>query len=149
MYQEKTTRGYLFSTDPKKLQADVIHHYLSVESYWAQRIPRDLVEQAMAGSLCFGVYKHDSQVGFARVITDKASFAYLADVFILTEHRSRGLSKELMKFIMSHEQLQNLRRFMLATKDAHGLYAQFGFTALTEPEQLMEIRSHIIYPLGT
>lgn len=138
---EKKINSYLFSTDKSKLQIDRIHKYLSQESYWAQHIPKEIILQAIQGSLCFGVYWQEEQIGFARVITDQATFAYLADVYIESDHRKKGLSKELMKFILSYKGLSALRRFMLATKDAHGLYAQFGFTPLAEPQRFMEIKA--------
>jgi GNAT superfamily N-acetyltransferase len=124
-----------------------IQQYLS-RSYWAEGIPVETVKRAIEGSLCFGVYHHDVQVGFARVVTDAATFAYLADVFIDEKHRSKGLSKWLMQVIMDHESLQGLRRFMLATRDAHGLYKQFGFAQLTNPERLMQIVVPDIYKKG-
>lgn len=124
--------GYFISTDPSKLDIEVIHQYLSKESYWAQNIPLEVVERSVANSFCFGLYHANKQVGFARLITDKATFAYLADVFILTEHRGKGLSKWMIGFIHSHPELQGLRRWMLGTKDAHGLYKQFGWMPLSE-----------------
>jgi GNAT superfamily N-acetyltransferase len=149
MTYEKISGAYVFSTDVAKLQIKLIHQYLSEESYWAKNIPIAVVEKSIAGSLCFGVYHQRIQVGFARVITDKATFGYLADVFITREHRGKGLSKDLMHFIMAHESLQAVRRFMLATKDAHDLYKQFGFSALAEPERFMEIKAFETYPLET
>lgn len=145
MHYEKTENGFLFSTDKNRLQLDVIHSYLSKESYWSQNIPLNLVEKAIAGSDCFGVYSNTLQIGFARVITDGASFGYLADVFILKEYRGQGLSKLLMAFIMSNPAYKNHRRFMLATRDAHGLYKQFGFTPLSTPERFMEIKPFEAY----
>ena len=137
---EKTINNYLFSTDKNKLQVSVIHDYLSKESYWAQNMPRDLVKETIAGSVCFGLYFNNQQIGYARLITDNATFAYLADVFILKEHQGKGLSKELMKFIMDYPVVKKIRRFMLATRDAHGLYKQFGFNTLAKPETIMEIK---------
>lgn len=147
MLYEKKSGAYLFSNDKKRLQIHVIHTYLSKESYWAQNIPLNLVERTIAGSECFGIYHDAKQIGFARVITDLASFGYLADVFILEEYRGKGLSKELMAFIMNYEPVTKFRRFMLATKDAQGLYAQFGFTPLTEPGRFMEIKPFESYPV--
>lgn len=132
------TEGYSISTDKDKLDLKVIHGYLS-RSYWAQDIPFEIVERAVKNSLCFGVYYMDKQIGFARVITDSATFGYLADVFILEEHRGKGLSKELMEHIMVHPQLQGLRRFCLGTRDAHTLYEKFGFNVIKTPERFMEI----------
>lgn len=135
---------YAISTDPHRLDVDTIHAYLTT-SYWSPGIPRSVVGRALANSLCFGLYRGDQQVGFARVITDKSTFAYLADVFILEAHRGQGLSKWLMECIKGHEDLQGLRRFMLATRDAHGLYQQFGFTALANPARMMEVVKPDIY----
>lgn len=147
MVYEKNSGAYLFSNDKKKLQIDVIHAYLSKESYWAQNIPLELVEKTIAGSECFGIYDGSKQIGFARVISDLASFGYLADVFVLEPYRGKGLSKELMSFIMNYEPVTKFRRFMLATKDAQGLYAQFGFTPLAEPGRFMEIKPFESYPV--
>jgi GNAT superfamily N-acetyltransferase len=146
MTYEKLIKSYLFSTDKSKLQVEVIHNYLSKESYWAKNIPLDLVNAAIKGSVCFGVYFNTNQIGYARVITDGASFGYLADVFILEEHRKKGLSKDLMNFIMSYENFKGFRRFMLATRDAHELYKKFGFTPLVEPTRFMEIKPFESYP---
>ncbi len=142
---EKYIDGYLFSTDKEKLQHAYIHHFLSEESYWAKNIPIHIVEKAIEGSICFGVYYKQQQIGFARIITDHATFGYLADVFIEKAYRSKGLSKELMNFIMEQPVIKTLRRFMLATKDAHSLYNQFGFNALKEPDRFMEIKSFETY----
>ena len=122
------------------MQLKVIHDYLSKESYWAQNMPIELIKESIAGSICFAIYFNNKQIAYARVITDNATFAYLADVFVLEEHRGKGLSKELMRFILDHPSLKKLRRFMLATRDAHGLYKQFGFNALAKPETIMEIK---------
>jgi GNAT superfamily N-acetyltransferase/predicted metal-dependent hydrolase len=129
---------YEISTDPARMDVDVVHKFLS-NSYWAKNIPRELVERSIRHSLCFGVFHGAKQVGFARVISDFATFAYLADVFVLLEHRGKGVSKQLMETILEHRDLQGLRRFMLATVDAHGLYAQFGFEPLDHPERYMSI----------
>jgi len=136
---------YSISTDKDKLQLPVIHHYLSVESYWAKHIPLEIVKQSIENSLCFGLYFKGEQIGFARVVTDYATFGYLADVFVLDVHRGKGLSKWLMKHIMAHPKLQGLRRFSLATRDAHGLYKQFGFKPLAKPETIMEIKHDNFY----
>ncbi len=135
---------YFVSTDKSKLNIDVVHAFLST-SYWAKGIPRSIVEKCIENSLCFGVYRRDEQVGFARVISDYATYAYLADVFILEQHRGKGLSKLLMQEIMAHPNLQRLRRFQLMTKDAHGLYRQFGFTESKIPDRLMEITRPDLY----
>ena len=139
---------YEISSDPARLNLDVVHRYLSEESYWAGGIPRAMVERAVAHSLCFGVYAPEGQVGFARVVSDRATFAYLADVFVLSAHRGRGLSKRLMAAVTAHPELQGLRRWMLATADAHGLYRQHGFAALARPERFMERRDRIEYGSG-
>ena len=118
---EARKESYLISTASSLLHMDVIHDYLSKESYWARNIPGDIVERSISNSLCFGLYEKDKQIGFARVVTDKATFAYLADVFIIENHRGKGLSKWLMEVILAHPALQGLRRIMLATRDAHGL----------------------------
>ena len=131
---------YDISTDPSRLQLDTIHAYLT-RSYWSPGVPKDVVARGIANSLCFGIYQGEAQLGFARVITDKASFAYLADVYVLEEHRGQGLSKRLLEQILAHPDLQGLRRVLLATADAHGLYAQFGFKALAAPDRMMEIRN--------
>ena len=130
-HYEVVKDDYIISTDPAKLDVDMIYNYLSKESYWAQGIPRATVEKSVANSLCFGLYKNDKQIGFARLVTDKATFAYLADVFVLDEHRGQGLSKWLMQTIHAHPELQTLRRWMLGTRDAYGLYEQFGWARLT------------------
>lgn len=144
---------YLVSTNPAWLDLDVIHQFLSEHSYWARGIPRDVVARSIANSLCFGVYSVENtpsnsnrpQVGFARVTTDRATFAYLGDVFILPEHRGRGLSKRLMEAILAHPDLQGLRRWMLATADAHELYRKFGFGLLSQPERFMQRHDPDVY----
>lgn len=135
---EQTIDGLLFSTDRARLDIDAIHGFLSRESYWVPDIRREFVERGIANSLCFGTYEGDRQVAFARVVTDGAGFAYLCDVFVVQEARGRGLGKRLMDFVFAHPDLQRVRRFMLATRDAHGLYAQYGFTPLTHPHRFME-----------
>jgi GNAT superfamily N-acetyltransferase len=135
---------YSISTDPARLDLALITEYLA-RSYWAEGIPPDVMERAVQGSLCFGIYEGTKQVGFARCVTDAATFAYLADVFVLESHRGRGLSRWLMEVIMAHPDLQGLRRFSLVTRDAHGLYAKFGFTPLAKPEGYMEIVRRGIY----
>ena len=131
-------------TDKTRLDVDVIHAFLR-ESYWAAGIPRHVVERSIEGSLCFGVYVDGAQAGFARIISDYATFAYLADVFVLDAFRGRGLSKRLMEAIIGHPRLQGLRRWSLATRDAHGLYAQFGFTPLSNPARYMERADPTVY----
>lgn len=134
----------IISTDKSLLQLDVIHDFLK-NSYWAKNIPIEIVKKSIEHSICFGVYLDEKQIGFARVMTDQATFAYLADVFIIKEQQGKGYSKELMKFIMAHPELQGLRKFLLATADAHGLYKQFGFKELAKPERVMEITITDIY----
>ncbi len=132
-------KGFSISTDKSLLNFDTIYRYLDRESYWAKGIPTENLKLAIENALCFGVYQYKTQIGFARVITDKATFAYIADVFILPEFRGKGLSKWLIQTILSHADLQGLRRWSLATADAHGLYSQFGFTEITRPERWMEM----------
>src|SRR5215471_13143449 len=141
---ERTFGDYLISTDPSRLDVGVIHGFLR-ESYWAEGIPRAVVERAIQNSLCFGAYYRDEQVGFSRVVTDYATFAYIADVFVLAPWRGRGLSKALMTEVMRHPDLQNFRRWLLGTKDAHGLYQRFGFTRPLYPERQMERADPSIY----
>jgi GNAT superfamily N-acetyltransferase len=136
---------YSISTDQARLDAGLVHRYLSGESYWARGVPLEVVQRAIRNSLCFGLYHDGLQVGFARVVTDAATFAYLADVFIVPDHRGIGLGKQLMAAVMAHADLQGLRRFMLATRDAHGLYRQFGFMELKNPQVLMERHDPDIY----
>ena len=126
------------STDRARLDVDLIHRYLSEESYWAAGIPRDLVETSIENALCFGAFDGEAQVGFARVVTDYAVFAYIGDVFVVPSHRGRGISKALMNAIRAHPELQRLRRWHLLTRDAHALYEQFGFQTLTAPGRHME-----------
>lgn len=126
------------TTDRSELDVAVTHEFLSRQSTWARGISRELVERSLAHSLCFGGFLDRSQVAFARVISDYATFANLVDVFVLPEFRGRGYSKQLMRAVAEHPQLQGLRRFTLHTRDAHGLYAQFGFTAALKPETYME-----------
>ena len=136
---------FTISTDKTKLSVDYIHEYLSQQSYWAAGIPFDTVKRAVEGSLCFGIYHGERQIGFARLVTDQATFAYLADVFIDKAYRGRGLSKWLMEMIMQYPGLQGLRRMMLATRDAHELYRKYGFTGIEHPERLMQIVFDNIY----
>jgi len=139
MHIEAQRGSFTISTDPARLDVDAIHSFLS-RSYWATGIPRSVVERSIRGSVCFGVYAGAQQVGFARVITDGATFAYLADVYVLQEYRGQGLAKWLMEVIMAHPAVQGLRCFTLVTRDAHGLYSRFGFRPLQSPERHMEIR---------
>lgn len=129
---------FTISTDRNRLQIEAIHQFLSEESYWANNRTREQTETAIKNSLPFGVYKGENQIGFARVVTDYATFAYLGDVYILETFRGQGLSKWLMETIVNHPDLQGFRRWVLATKDAHTLYEKFGFHALVHPERWME-----------
>lgn len=131
--------GYIISTDKERLDVDTIHNFLSETAYWAQGRPRDVLERAIANSLAFGVYEGEfsQQVGFARVVTDYALFGWVADVFILDAFRGHSLGKWLMETIVTHPDLQGLRRLLLATRDAHGLYNQYGFTPLPKPQNYM------------
>lgn len=131
--------GFTISADNNLLDIDMIYQYLDQDSYWSQGIARNTLERAIKNSLCFGVFFRGQQVGFARIVSDKATFAYLCDVFILPDLRGRGLSKWLVQTIVNHPDLQGLRRWSLATADAHGLYAQFGFTEITHPDRWMQI----------
>lgn len=148
---------FLISTDPARLDLDVIHNFLT-NCYWARGIPREVVERSIEHALCFGIYdgttprlakdaRHGApvQVGFARVISDFATVAYVGDVFVLESHRGRGLSKWLMECITQHPALQNLRRWILTTRDAHRLYAQVGFTPVKAPERYMERHDPNVY----
>ncbi len=130
---------YEVSTDKSRLDIDLIHKFLSTEAYWSQNIPRALVERSIANSLCFGAFDGRKQVGFARVISDFAVFAYIGDVFVVPEHRGRGVSKSIMEAIREHPHLQGLRRWLLVTRDAHELYRKFGFGELADPARHMEI----------
>jgi GNAT superfamily N-acetyltransferase len=138
------TNEYMITSNKSLLDIDAIHSYLS-RSYWAKNVPHHVVSKAIDNSLCFGVFHHSAQVGFARLITDSATFAYLSDVYILEEHRGKGLSKKLMKIIIDHPQLQGLRRMVLATADAHTLYEKFGFKQLAAPQKFMEIWAPDVY----
>ena len=141
---------FCISTDKSKLDIKIIHDYLCNKSYWAKNIPVQTVQKSIEGSCCFGLYVTENliskQIGFARVITDCATFGYLADVFILEAYRGNGLAKWMMQTIMNCPYLQGLRRWLLATKDAHGLYLQFGFSALDKPERIMGFKPFETYP---
>jgi GNAT superfamily N-acetyltransferase len=137
LFHEWRREEYLVSTDPGRLNLGVIHSFLK-SSYWARGVPLEVVGRSVENSLCFGLYRGEEQVGFARVVTDRATFAYLADVFVLEGYRGRGLGKWLMEVVLSHPDLRDLRRWMLATADAHGLYRGYGFRELGSPEIFME-----------
>jgi GNAT superfamily N-acetyltransferase len=139
-----TKDDYFISTDKDTLDIPYIHRFLTT-SYWAEGIPEAIVQSCIQGSLCFGLYHGKQQIGFARVISDQATFAYLADVFIDETYRGKELSKWLMEIILHYPGLQGLRRFLLATRDAHGLYAQFGFTPLPNPDRFMQLHFPDVY----
>jgi GNAT superfamily N-acetyltransferase len=145
MYDEYSRSDFTISTDPGKLDINLIYRYLTEESYWAQQISRELVERSIRHSFNFGVYHQHEQVGFARVVTDYTTFALLCDVFILPAYQGQGLSKWLVGVIVAHPELQGLRRFSLYTKDAHTLYAPFGFTQIADPSLAMEIKNVNVY----
>jgi N-acetylglutamate synthase-like GNAT family acetyltransferase len=138
--------GFIISTDKHKLDITLIHQYLSKEAYWSKNISLDIVKRSIEGSVCFGMYHHDRQVGFTRVITDNATFGYLADVFIINDYRGSGLSKWMMQCILGHPELQGFRSWLLGTRDAHGLYSQFGFKPLEHPERYMRYSLFTEYP---
>ncbi len=145
MSQLEVSRGdFLISTDPARLDAAAIHEELT-RSYWAEGIPLDLVARSLQGSLCFGLYRGSRQVGLARVITDRATYAYLCDVYVLQEFRGQGLGRWLMETVMGHPDLSGLRRLSLVTRDAQGLYAPLGFAPLGQPERHMEIVHRGLY----
>lgn len=133
------------STDRDRLDIDLIYQFLSEESYWAQGIPRDVVERSIANSLCFGMYQNGRQIGFARLITDMARFAYLGDVFVVADSRGQGLGKILIQTILDHPDLQTLSRIVLFTRDAHTLYEPFGFETLTDPKRVMILQKALAY----
>ena len=137
MIDEWKRGEFTISTDAARLDLGMIHEFLTA-SYWAAGVPLDVVKRSIEHSLPFGVYHHERQVGFARVVTDYATFAYLADVFVITAYRGRGLAKWLVEAVVAHPELQGLRRWMLATRDAHTLYAKVGFVEIKAPERWME-----------
>jgi GNAT superfamily N-acetyltransferase len=136
---------FCISTDKTKLDVDSIHGFLSTKAYWCLNIPKDTVQKAIQNSRCFGVYQNEKQIGFARVISDFSTIAYLGDVYILEEYRGKGLSKWLIETIMSDPNLQGLRRWILLTADAHGLYRQFGWTNIGEPDKWMTVHDKNVY----
>ena len=141
---DRLNEAITVDTDQNRLDLKTIHEFLT-NSYWARGIPIEIVERSIRNSLCFGLYDGDQQVGFARVISDCATFAYLADVFVVESHRGRGLGKTLMASILAHSSLQGLRRWLLATRDAHDLYARFGFVPLAAPDRFMERHARDVY----
>jgi GNAT superfamily N-acetyltransferase len=144
MHQEWRREEFTISTDPARLDLGVVHGYLT-RSYWAAGIPLEVVRRSIGQSLNFGLYRGDRQVGFARVVTDRATFAWLCDVFVLEEEQGQGLGKWLVQTVLSHPELQGLRRWILATRDAHGLYARNGFVPLPRPERWMVIHDPEVY----
>jgi GNAT superfamily N-acetyltransferase len=136
---------FAVSTDPGRLDVAAIHDFLCNRSYWAQGVPLDVVKKALANSLCFGLYTGAEQIGLARAITDRATYLYLCDVYVLESRRGSGLGRWLIECVIAHPELQGLRRMSLVTADAHSLYAQFGFTALATPERYMEKRDPDVY----
>jgi|SRR5271157_551274 len=145
MVTEYRRGEFLISTSRGRLDLDVVHGFLT-NCYWAKGIPREVVARSIEHALCFGIYDDGGeQVGFARVISDFATIAYIGDVFVLETHRGRGLGKWLMQCISQHPSLQGLRRWILTTRDAHGLYSQFGFTPVKAPERYMELHQPNVY----
>jgi GNAT superfamily N-acetyltransferase len=141
---EQRRGAFLLSTNRERIDLDVVHGFLT-NCYWAQGISREIVARSTRHSLCFGIYDNDAQVGFARVVSDFATVAYLGDVFVLESHRGRGLSKWMMECIVQHPALQGLRRWILLTRDAHELYQKFGFAPLKNPERYMELHQSQVY----
>ncbi|WP_343520336.1 GNAT family N-acetyltransferase [Sphingomonas sp.] len=142
------TDGYDVGLDPARLQLDVIHGFIA-QTYWARDIPRETMARAIANSVCVGAYRGDAQVGFARAVTDRATFAYLADVFVLPEHGGKGLAKAMVLALHEHPELRNLRRWMLATRDAHRVYAALGWAPIADPELFMQRHDPDVYRRGT
>lgn len=140
-----TRNEFSISTDKTRLDIDLIHNFLSTKAYWCLNIPKETVRKAIQNSLCFGVFQNGSQIGFARIISDFSTIAYLGDVFILEEYRGNGLSKWLMEVIMGHPDLRGLRRWILLTRDAHELYRRFGWTDISDPNVWMEVRNKNVY----
>jgi GNAT superfamily N-acetyltransferase len=137
--------SYTVTTDPARLDLELIYRYLSEESYWARGMPREVCERSVRNSLNFALLEGAQQIGFARVISDMATVAYLGDVFVVPEYRGKGLGKWLMECVVAHPSLQGLRRWILGTADAHGLYERFGFTRLKAPERFMEKHDPAVY----
>lgn len=147
MIFEEKKDNYSVSTDKSKLDINLVHDYLTNSSYWAKGIPLKTVEKSIENSICFGLYKNGNQIGFARVITDKATFAYLGDVFVLEGHRGIELSKWMMECILKHSELQGFRRWMLLTRDAQELYSKFGFIKFHAPDRCMELWFPDVYQM--
>lgn len=136
--------GLTYTFDPAAFDATAIHAFLA-STYWSPNVPRDVVERAIAGSLCIGVLDDGRQIGFARLVTDRATFAYLADVFVIPDYRGKGISQTMLERLFAHPDVQGLRRMMLATRDAHGLYEKFGFKPLAAPDRFMEVHRPRVY----
>jgi GNAT superfamily N-acetyltransferase len=141
--------GYTISTDPARIDLTAVHAFLSTEAYWSLGVPLDVVKRAIEGSIGFGIYHGREQVGLARVVSDRATFAWICDVYVLSAHRGAGLGKWLMECVTAHPELQGLRRWMLATRDAHGLYRQYGFTELHDATRFMERWDREVYRRGS
>lgn len=139
--------GYRLSTDRNDIQVDAVHAFLA-SSYWATNIPREVVERAIRGSICVGAFDGEAQIGFARVVSDEATFAYLADVYVLQAHRGRGVAHAMVEHLQALPELQGLRRWMLATRDAHGLYESLGWSRVTDPSRLMQRHFPDVYQAG-
>ena len=148
MYQSWQRGDYEISTDRERIDLALTHRFLSEEAYWSPGVPLEVVERAIVGSIVFGIYKGSAQAGLARVVSDRATFAWICDVFVLPEHRGAGLGKWLMECVTAHPELQGLRRWILATRDAHGLYRQYGFTELHDAARFMEHWDPEIYRRG-
>jgi GNAT superfamily N-acetyltransferase len=144
--QEWSRDGFVISTDKARIDRDLVHGFLR-ESYWAAGVPREVFDRSVEGAVCFGVYEGERQVGFARVVTDRATFGYIGDVFILESHRGHGLGAWLIETILAHPELQGFRRWHLATRDAHGLYAKFGFEP-AEQGRFMDRTDYEVYGRG-
>lgn len=145
MSYERRRGAFVITTDQRRFDVDAIHAFLTSQAYWSRGIPLDVLRRAMERSLCFGLLEDDQQAGFARVVTDGATFAWLCDVFVLEAFRGRGLGSWLIESVLGHPDLQGLRRIVLATRDAHALYARAGFTALLTPERWMAIADPHVY----
>ena len=145
LVEEYLNGEFLLSSDPKKLDIDIIHNYLSKLSYWSLNIPLNVVERSLNNSLCFGLYRNKTQIGLVRVITDKATFAYLADTFVIDEYQGRGLGTWMIETVMKSSELQGLRRWQLSTRDAHKFYQKFGFQSLDYPDRHMTIKYYNVY----
>jgi GNAT superfamily N-acetyltransferase len=143
--KEYTADGFTFSSDRTKVDIGYVHRIASTQLYWAKGIPYDTVKRSVENSLCFGIYTETQQIGFARLVTDYATFGYLADVFVDEQYRGKGLSKTLMEFIFSIDELKGFRRMVLVTRDAHTLYERYGFAQLKTPDTYMELHRPEVY----